>query len=230
MSKNYDNRESWLKIKLSAIPSGSSIIDVGAGDCPHKNLCGHLNYVSQDFCQYKPGATGIENQDWKYGKIDIVSPIYDIPVSGDAYDSVLCTEVLEHVFEPIRVISEIVRILKPGGVLILTAPVCSTTHQNPYYFYNGFSENWYIEAMKRNGMDIVEIEHSGNFYDYHAQELAKIPEVASAYNGDAMRGPNKLESDIIDELNLYSSKDGGSGKMLCFGIHVLARKKHYESI
>jgi hypothetical protein len=50
---NELNRQTWLKKTLAALPAGSRILDAGAGELKSRKYCGHLNYVSQDFCQYK---------------------------------------------------------------------------------------------------------------------------------------------------------------------------------
>ena len=47
--------------------------------------------------------------------IDFVSDLLNIPVPDKSYDVILCTEVIEHVPDPISAINEISRILKSGG-------------------------------------------------------------------------------------------------------------------
>jgi len=49
-TKNLSNREVWLKKTLKQIPTGSRILDAGAGEQQYKRFCTHLNYVAQDFC------------------------------------------------------------------------------------------------------------------------------------------------------------------------------------
>jgi hypothetical protein len=54
---NEINRQAWLKQILISIPKGARLLDAGAGELKNRQHCIHLNYVSQDFCQYK-GAGG----------------------------------------------------------------------------------------------------------------------------------------------------------------------------
>ena len=51
-----------------------------------------------------------------------VSDINNMPFQDGAYDSVICSEVLEHVPSPEESIKELIRVLKPGGVLALSVP------------------------------------------------------------------------------------------------------------
>ena len=50
---NERTRQTWLKKTLAALPAGTRILDAGAGELQNRQLCEHLDYVSQDFCQYK---------------------------------------------------------------------------------------------------------------------------------------------------------------------------------
>lgn len=51
-------------------------------------------------------------------------------IPSDSYGCVICTELLEHVIEPRRVLAEIKRILKPGGLIIVTVPFDVEIHEN----------------------------------------------------------------------------------------------------
>ena len=141
-TRNLEAREKWLKKTLKKVPSGSKILDAGAGELRYKKFCSHLNYVSQDFGQYNGGGDGrgLQKKRWDNSKLDIVSDITKIPAKDNAFDAIMCIEVLEHLPRPIKAIEEFARILKPKGKLILTAPFCSLTHFAPYYFTKNTAE------------------------------------------------------------------------------------------
>ncbi len=46
-------RINWVASALKSIPEGARILDAGAGELRLKPFCAHLDYVSQDFCQYE---------------------------------------------------------------------------------------------------------------------------------------------------------------------------------
>lgn len=45
---NAENRDEWIKSQLLSLEPGTSLLDVGAGECPYKPFREHLDYVSQD--------------------------------------------------------------------------------------------------------------------------------------------------------------------------------------
>ena len=168
---NQLSRDKWVQGKAAAIQKGSRVLDVGAGTCPYRKLFSHCEYYSQDFKKYdgvKLGGT------CSYGNIDIVSSIEDIPVEDESFDVILCTEVLEHVPEPMLAIKEMARILKPGGHIFITAPLGSGLHQLPYHYYGGFTPQWYKCFFQKNGLKVTEILPNGGFFKQLAQECARV--------------------------------------------------------
>lgn len=225
---NEKTRVDWIEKVLKNIPSGNSILDAGAGEQQFKKWCSHLKYMSQDFAQYKPEElnSGLQMGKWDYGKLDIISDIAAIPVENESFDAIMCTEVFEHIVNPIEAIAEFSRILKKEGCLIITAPFCSLTHFAPYHFYSGFNRFFYETELKKKGFEILELLPNGNYFEYLAQELNRLTYIANQYSSVQL---NKKEDRNIAQMKLIlqklSNRDSNSSELLCFGYHVLARKK-----
>ena len=224
---NEINRDEWIKKKLLSIPNGKKILDAGAGEQRYRKYCKHLNYTSQDFCEYDgKGAGGLQPGSWNTSKIDIVSDITSIPVEDDSFDVILCTEVLEHINNPGVAIEEFARILKKGGELIITAPFCSLSHMAPYYFYSGFSIYWYRDILCKYGFRIAEDQHNGNYFSYIAQELRRIGFIGKSY---AQYDVNEKDVEAIEEvisiLRRMDANDTMSYELLCYGYHIDAYMK-----
>lgn len=176
---NELNRQTWLHKTLTILPTGSRILDAGAGELKNRMHCGHLDYVSQDFCQYEGaewGAPneGLQNKSWDIRRIDLVSDITAIPALDASFDAILCSEVLEHVPEPSHALDEFSRLLKPGGKLILTAPFASLVHMAPYHYCSGFSRYWYEHHLKLRDFEIVELMPNGDWYGLLLQEITRL--------------------------------------------------------
>lgn len=223
---NEDNRNRWIKKQLEKMEDGKRLIDVGAGELRWKNACSHLQYVSQDFCQYSGGGDnkGLQCNEFDTSHIDIVSDIIDIPVEDESFDAVLCSEVIEHIPYPEMAVKEISRILKTGGELILTAPVCSFTHMAPYYFYNGFSKYWYEEVLGKYNLVIEEITPNGNFFSYIRQELGRVGYIFDLYSEKKNFFIIVLSKLLRRALKKYDNIEHKSSEVVCFGYHVRARK------
>lgn len=168
---NQTERDVWVGMQARKVAPGARVLDVGAGSCPYRRVFAHCQYETHDFRQLDASALfeGIG-----YGAIDYVSDITAIPVGNGTYDAVLCTEVLEHVPDPAMAVMEFARILKPGGRLILTAPLASGLHQTPYHFYGGFTPFWYRKYLGDAGFEDIEIEANGGFFKFYGQESQRF--------------------------------------------------------
>ena len=68
---------------------------------------------------------------------DIISDICNLEQLGDhSFDGVICAAILEHVYDPIKAISELKRILKPGGLMFIYVPWMFNWHGNSKKSYN----------------------------------------------------------------------------------------------
>lgn len=175
---NEECRQRWLSDTLKAVPAGWRILDAGAGRLKNRVHCRHLDYVSQDFCQYdetmKNLHGGLHTDGWSEGHIDLVCDITKIPVENETFDVILCSEVLEHIPDPMIALDEFFRILRPEGILILTAPFASVVHMAPYYYYSGFSKYWYQHHLTRRGFVIDELTPLGGWYELIGQEISRL--------------------------------------------------------
>ena len=226
-TQNESNRIKWLEKNLKKIPRDSKILDAGAGEQQFKKFCSHLNYVSQDFAQYDGtgDSKGLQIGKWDQTQLNIISDIIAIPEPDESFDVILCTEVFEHLPEPILAIKEFSRLLRPDGYLILTAPFCSLTHFSPYHFYTGFNRYFYETHLSAHGFKIIELESNGNFFEYLAQEIRRISYIAGVYTKNNPTILEKLALKIVLRmLKNFSTHNKGSEELLHFGYHILAVK------
>lgn len=226
-TNNEDTRFRWVVEKLNEIPNDARILDAGAGEQQYKSFCNHLKYVSQDFNEYdgKGNGNGLQTLEWNYDGLDIVSDITNIPESDKSFDAILCTEVFEHLSNPIEAIKEFSRLTKKGGKLILTAPFCSLTHFSPYHYYTGFNRYFYKYHLEENNFKIIEMDTNGTYFEYIAQELRRIPEVCKNYSKYNLKESDKRKiNEILQVLNYIELESSNSDELLCHGYHILAEK------
>jgi len=98
-------------------------LDLGCGNSPYRPLLtGISDYVPYDVDKASTGA-------------QVIGSAESLPFASAVFDSVLCTQVLEHVSQPGRVIGEAARVLRPGGRLVLSAPQAWRLHEQPYDYF-----------------------------------------------------------------------------------------------
>lgn len=159
-------------------------------------------------------------------QLDIVSDITSIPKSDGAFDTVMCIEVLEHVPYPVDALREISRLLRSGGYLVVTAPFKSLTHFAPYFYQTGYSRYFYRYWLEKFGFEILDLQENGNYFEYLAQELHRLPSVANRYASEYLTWLEKKALNVVNNAHgRFSAKDKGSSEFLCFGWHAFAQKK-----
>ena len=128
------------------------ILDVGCGSKPYKKLLSSEDYIGIDI------ATSTHNS----CAFDKVFDGVNIPYEDQFFDNVICTEVLEHAADPVRLMSEIKRVLKPGGHALITVPMVIEHHEIPYD-RRRFTVYGLQDLVANDGLDIIWIKSRGNF-------------------------------------------------------------------
>lgn len=124
-----------------------------------------------------------------YIRLDIESE--KIPRPDNYYDSVLCSEVIEHLdVDPMFMLSEINRVLTPGGTLILTTPNACSTHAI-YKILRGHEPYFYMQYQK----DRSPYRHN---YEYSKFTLEKVLK-AAGFSGKVWT-ESTFEDPIIEDL------------------------------
>lgn len=149
--------ETFVSEKSKELKKRSVVLDAGAGPCPYKKMFSHCEYEATDFKD-------------PYKILDFTCTLDKIPKKNNSYDAVVCTEVLEHVEYPQKVMNELHRILKKGGKLILTCPQEWMVHQKPYNFY--YFTNYGLESLLKNaGFSSYEVKPQGGYFWFLADAI-----------------------------------------------------------
>ncbi len=129
------------------------VLDLGAGEQPYRAFAdSHANeYIALDLAVSRNKRP------------DVCADSLRLPFKDCAFDTVICTQVAEHVKDPFLMFSEVSRVLKSGGHLVLTAPQAWPLHEEPYDFFR-YTKYGLMFLAKRSGLEVVDIsERHGAF-------------------------------------------------------------------
>lgn len=139
------------------------LIDLGCGVMPFRP-------VLQDWIESYHGLDIFP----KSTKISLVGDVQQLGMLPDAtYDTAICMEVLEHVPKPWQAASEIGRILKPGGVLILSVPHLSRLHDLPHDYYR-YTHIGLQYLLTQAGLEIVTIQTKGGLFTFLGHQISSV--------------------------------------------------------
>mgnify|MGYP000100099637 CR=1 FL=1 len=96
-----------------------------------------------------------------------------LPFADKNFDTILLSDVLEHISEPENLWHEMERILKPGGILIMNVPFYYKLHEIPYDFYR-YTEYALQRFAAKAGFQIIVLESMGGIPEIVADLLAKL--------------------------------------------------------
>jgi SAM-dependent methyltransferase len=130
----------------SRLPQGARVLDAGGGGKPlYRSLFAGQQYETADL---RPGST-------------YVCDLHDLPMAPETFDAVISTQTLCAVRSPKRVLSELHRVLKPGGPILVTAPLMYEEERVDFY---RFTATAFRDLFQTTGFRITEIGWLEGFF------------------------------------------------------------------
>lgn len=194
------------------------LIDLGCGQVPL-------------FQAYRDKVSSITCVDWPATphKTDHLDHHVDLtetlPFSDNSFDTIILSDVLEHIPEPGRLWSEMYRILAPKGVAIINVPFFYWVHEAPhdYYRYTEFA----LQRFANNaGLKLISLEPIGGLPEILADLIAKKPQVIPIF-GHLFR---RLTSILIQKItwvfvhSLGRSLSRKTSRQFPFGYFMVVEK------
>jgi SAM-dependent methyltransferase len=133
------------------------LLDVGCGERPYQSLPSAVDeWVGFD--------------DTANAGADVHGNADALPFADASFDTVLCTQVIEHVREPAAVIAQCARVLRPDGRLILSAPQYWEVHEEPHDYFR-FTPAGLQTLLERAGLTVLELLREGTGVKVAAQAI-----------------------------------------------------------
>jgi SAM-dependent methyltransferase len=170
----------WLEDVAAPAASGV-LLDYGCGGQPYREL--FARYVTRYLGADISPAAGVSPD-------IVVRPGERLPLADESIDTVLSTQVLEHVREPEGYIQECRRVLKSGGKLIITVPMQWRHHEHPYDFRR-FTRFGLESSLCARGFQILDLRPCGGVFALVGQILANALSARGVQNRPAFAAINR---------------------------------------
>lgn len=135
------------------------LLDVGCGDKPYREVFKSVTrYVGTDH-ESEVDARRINVLE-RNESIDVFADAEDLPFPSESFDTVLATQLVEHLPHPAVFVSEAARVLRKEGHLILTFPMVNQLHEEPHDYFR-YTEHGMRVLCEEAGLEVVETVKMG---------------------------------------------------------------------
>ena len=155
------------------------LLDLGCGVAPYYGL--YRDRIDSCICLDWP--TSLHENPYLDVHADLNRPL---PLADATMDTVLLTDVLEHVARPEPLIRETARVLRPGGKLVVTVPFFYRLHEEPHD-YRRYTEHALRHLCGEAGLDVVHLEPYGGLPEIVCDLLNKSIVFSRLVSGALLR-------------------------------------------
>jgi SAM-dependent methyltransferase len=211
----------WNAIQKCAPQFNGHLLDVGCGRKPYRQFLLDNKYITHytglDIASAIVYEDGIKPDFTWDGTV--------MPFEDNSFDTLMATEVLEHCPDPYKIINEMKRVLKPGGIIFFTVPFLWNLHEVPYdeYRYTPFSLR---RIFKECNLENVELFAHGGWNMSMAQMIGMW--IVATKKGSARKRWAKLLNPVVKRLMKKDTTQQPvlfSDGMMINGLYGLVKKQ-----
>jgi SAM-dependent methyltransferase len=156
------------QIAKAAPRARGRLLDVGCGDKPYEPT--FRPYVTEYVGIEHESVFPTTNASAAERRPDLYYDGDRLPFEDRSFDTVISISVLEHTPRPQRLLDEMARVLRPEGLLILSAPFSGRLHEEPYDYFRHTPHG--LRAMcGEAGLDVTEVWEQGNIWSVIGHKL-----------------------------------------------------------
>ena len=160
--------------------------------------------------------------------VQVLGDAQNLGIASEAFDVVLCTEVLEHLREPQQGIDEMFRVLRPGGTLLLTTRFLFPIHDAPHDYFR-FTKYGLRHLLRR--FEMLELREETDSVGALAVLVQRLGMQAETLGVTPLRAGWLIAARIVGRFSFLISREYGDSRrqepetgIMTSGYHVACRK------
>ena len=148
-------RANQLKTFFENLGQKECLLDLGCGPRPYFSI--YQPYFSKTI------GADLADSPFPKKEIDLYCSAIEVPLPNESVDVILCTEVLHDLPEPDLFFIEVKRLLKKGGVLVMTSPFVVPIVDGSFDHYR-YTKQGLIYRIQKSGLEVKSIEEVGDLF------------------------------------------------------------------
>lgn len=156
---HYHSLHRDIKNVISQYVSGK-VLDIGCGNKPYE----------KDFLNRTTEYIGCDIVQSSLQKVDIICDAKKIPLPSEQFDTIFCTQTIEHIAEHQLVLDEAYRLLKKEGKIILSVPFYWPLHEIPNDYFR-FTKYGLVHLLQQSDFAIIEVIENGGSWAVTGQSI-----------------------------------------------------------
>lgn len=186
----------WYQAALAQHASGV-MLELGCGAMPYHPL-------------YRSRTTAVWCTDWPQSihlqpHADLFCDLNaNLPLKNAMADTVLLADVLEHIYRPHSLLTEVLRVLRPGGVLLLNTPFMYWVHEAPHDYYR-YTPHALQRLAQDAGFEVLALDAVGGSLCVLADVAGKLLQALPIAGPLLARGMQRLMLALLRPLPLSAS-------------------------
>jgi len=148
---------------VRSLPNGGLVLDLGGNRIAKRGLFDIEGYNLRVVYANLSAAK----------RPDVQAEAEYLPFTGGNFDAVVCSELLEHVPEPTAVLSEVHRVLRQEGTLLMCVPFMNRIHGDPHD-YGRYTDYYWLRVLQSLGFREILIEKQGLFWSVLVEMLREL--------------------------------------------------------
>ena len=184
------HRSLFADLRAVAVHAHGRLLDLGCGNKPYQGI----------FAKHVTEHIGCDIVQSSLQEVDIICPATDLPIENGSFDTVVCTQVIEHVADHQAVLREAFRVLRLNGTLLLSGPMYWPLHEEPYDFFR-FTEYGLRYLLETVGFSVDTLIPNGGKWALCGQVILHTFNRTRLYRPFVIRAVNRLFAYLDDHYS-----------------------------